>query len=246
MNNNLLEIDELGLYFGDPYVVNQYVTITLPKIGELVKFGEKEYFELVRTITTIPSEAKSQLWDMGIDWNKITDYQMFTMLAPTLPKSQTCILFGDLDFQALRLYDHPQSGGVYLKDPNSGVIIDELAYGKIQAFLCKAHNLTKKVQHAANEMTRKVLIEEDRRNRAYAAKKEYKSFLRPVISAVKCRMGYDLDYVKNMGIVELMDDAARLQIIVHADALLHGSYSGMIDTKKIKKSEFDWLRDITK
>lgn len=246
MSNDLLEVDELSLYFGDPYVVNQYITITLPTIGELVQFGEKEYFGVVQTLTTIPSEAKSQLWDMGIDWNKITDYQMFTMLAPTLPQSQTSILFGDLDFQALRLYDNPQSGGVYLKDPESGVIIDELAYGKIQAFLCKAHNLTKKVQHAANEMTRKVLIEEDRRNRAYAAKKGYKSFLRPIISAVKCRMGYDLNYIKNMGLVELMDDVARLQIIVQTDALLHGSYSGMIDTSKIKKSEFDWLRDITK
>jgi hypothetical protein len=43
-----------------------------------------------------------------------------------------------------------------------------------------------------------------------------------------------------------MDDISRLQIIVNSDALLQGSYSGMIDTKKIPKREFDWFREITK
>lgn len=55
-NNNLLEVDELSLYFGDPYVINDYITITLPKIGELVKYGERQYYNLVQTITAIPSD----------------------------------------------------------------------------------------------------------------------------------------------------------------------------------------------
>ena len=59
-------------------------------------------------------------------------------------------------------------------------------------------------------------------------------------------MGYTLDYVKNMGLFEFMDDLSRLQVIVNTDALLNGMYSGMIDTKKINKKEFDWCRDISK
>lgn len=55
-NENLLEVDELALYFGDPYVVNKYITITIPKIGEVVKFGEKQYYSMVQTITAIPSD----------------------------------------------------------------------------------------------------------------------------------------------------------------------------------------------
>jgi hypothetical protein len=89
------------------------------------------------------------------------------------------------------------------------------------------------------------MIDEDRQKIAYNSKQPYKSFLRPIISAVKCRMGYTLDYVKNMGLYEFMDDLSRLQIIVNSDALLQGSYSGMIDTKKIPKKEFDWCREIT-
>lgn len=55
-NENLLEVDELSLYFGEPYVVNDYITITIPKIGEIVKYGERQYYSMVQTITAIPSD----------------------------------------------------------------------------------------------------------------------------------------------------------------------------------------------
>jgi hypothetical protein len=244
-NENLLEVDELSLYFGDPYKVNDYVTITLPKIGELVRFGEKSYYSMIQTITAIPSEMKSQLWDMGLDWTQITDFQLFMMLAPTLPKNKTSIIFGDLNLEAMHPFENKENDTVFLGDPETGAIIDELAFGKIHSYLCSAHNLTKKVEKAANEYTKKFMIDEDRQKIQYSQKQPYKSFLRPLISAVKCRMGYTLDYVKNMGLYEFMDDLSRLQIIVHSDALLQGSYSGMVDTKKIPKKEFDWCREIT-
>lgn len=243
-NENLLEMDELSMYFGEPYVVNDYITITLPKIGEVVKYGERQYYSMLSTITAIPSEMKSQLWDVGIDWTQITDFQLFMMLVPTLPKDKTYILFGNLDFQAMRPFQNKQNDTIILCNQDTGEIIDELAYGKISSYLCSAHNLTKKVEKAANEFTKKFMIDEDRQKLQYNAKQPYKSFLRPLISAVKCRQGYTLDYVKNMGLFEFFDDVNRLQVIVNADALLQGSYSGMVDTSKIQKSAFDWTRPI--
>ena len=246
-NENLLEVDELALYFGEPYVVNDYITITIPKVGDVVKYGERQYYSMVQTITAIPSEMKSQLWDMKprVDWTQMTDFQLFMMLAPTLSQDKTSILFGDINFQAMRLFENKENETVFLGDPETGIIIDELAFGKIHSYLCSAHNLTKKVEKAANEFTKKFMIDEDRQKILYHSKQPYKSMLKPLISAVKCRMGYTLDYVKNMGLCEFFDDLSRLQIIVNADALLQGSYSGMIDTSKIPKKNFDWCREIT-
>lgn len=245
-NENLLEMDELSLYFGEPYKVNDYIVIALPKVGDVVKYGEREYYNMVQTITAIPSDMKSQLWDIGIDWTQITDFQLFMMLAPTLPQSKTQIIFGNIDFQAMRPFENKVNDTVVLADPETGVVIDELAYGKITAYLCTAHGFTKKVEKAANEFTKKFMIEEDRQKIKYNAKQPYKSFLRQIISAVKCRMGYSLDYIKNMGLYELTDDLSRLSIIVQSDALLQGSYSGMVDTSKIPKKNFDWTRAIEK
>ena len=243
-NENLLEVDELALYFGDPYVVNNYITITIPKVGEVVQYGERNYYSMIQTITAIPSEMKSQLWDIGLDWTQITDFQLFMMLAPTLSKEKTSIIFGDLDFNAMKPFENKENETVFLGDPETGVIIDELAFGKIHSYLCSAHNLTKKVEKAANEFTKKFMIDEDRQKILHNAKQPYNSFLKPLISSVKCRMGYTLDYVKNMGLCEFFDDLSRLQIIVNADALLQGSYSGMVDTSKIPKHHFDWCREI--
>ena len=244
-SENLLEVDELALYFGKPYVVNDYITITIPKIGEVVEFGERQYYSMVQTISAIPSEMKSQLWDIGLDWTQITDFQLFMMLAPTLPQNQTSILFGDLNLQAMRPFENKENETVFLCNPETGAIIDELAFGKIHSYLCAAHNLTKKVEKAANEFTKKFMIDEDRKKILHNAKQPHKSFLKPLISSVKCRMGYTLDYVKNMGLCEFFDDLSRLQIIVNADALLQGTYSGMVDASKIPKKNFDWCREIT-
>lgn len=245
-NENLLEMDELSLYFGEPYKVNDYITITLPKVGDVVKYGEREYYSMVQTITAIPSDMKSQLWDMGFDWTKMTDFQLFMMLAPTLPQSKTQIIFGAIDFQAMRPFENKINDTVVLANLETGVVIDELAYGKITAYLCAAHGFTKKVEKAANEFTKKFMIEEDKQKIKYNAKQPYRSFLRHIISAVKCRMGYSLDYIKGMGLYELTDDLSRLSIIVQSDALLQGSYSGMVDTSKIPKKNFDWTRAIEK
>ena len=244
MSKDILEVDQLQLYFGDDYVVNDYIKIHQPTIGEIVDFGEQQYFSMVQTITAIPSEMKSQLWDMGIDWTQITDFQLAMMLWPTLPQEKTKILFGDLNFQKFSPRENLQNGDIALVDIESNVVIDELAYMKIQKYLCSAHNLTKKVEKAANEFTKKFMIDEDRKNLQHNSKKEYKSFLLSLITSVKARQGYTKDYVKNMGLVEFMTEISRLQIIVNTDALLGGAYSGMMDTSKIPKKDFDWTRPI--
>lgn len=243
--DDLINVDYLKLYFGDPYVVNKYVTIYQPTIGEIIDYGERKYFSMINTLAAIPSEMKSSLWDSGIDWTQITDFQLFMMLAPSLSQKQTKIVLGDIDLQRMKPVENLQNGEIVLRDPVTGAVIDELAYGTMHAYLCKLHNLTKKVEKAGNKFTKQVLIDEDRQKREYSAKQPYKSFLLNLISSVKVRQAYTKDYIRNMGLYEFFDDLSRLQIIVSTDALLGGVYSGFCDTSKIPKSSFDWCREIT-
>lgn len=241
--DDLINVDPLKLYFGEPYVVNQYVTIYQPTIGDIIEYGEREYFSMINTLVAIPSDMKSQLFDTGLDWNKVTDFQLFVMLAQSLPQEQTKIVLGDLDLQRMKPVENLQNGEMILRDPMTGAIIDDLAHKIISAYLCKLHNITKKIEKAGNKYTKQVLIDEDRQKRAFAAKQPYKSFLMPLVSSIKVRQSYTRDYIKNMGLYEFFDDVNRSQIIVNTDALLSGAYSGMMDTSKIKKSQFNWMRE---
>ena len=243
--DDLINVDYLKLYFGDPYVVNKYITIYQPTIGDIIEYGEREYFSMINTITAIPSECKSMLWDMepSLDWTQVEDFQLFMMLSRSLSQEQTKIILGDIDLQRMKIVENLQNGDPVLKDPVTGAIIDELAYKTMSAYLCKLHNLTKKVEKAGNKFTKQVLIDEDRQKREYSAKQPYKSFLMPLVSSIKVRQGYTKDYIRNMGLYEFFDDVNRTQIIVNTDALLSGAYSGMMDTSKIPKSNFNWMRE---
>ena len=91
--SDMFEVDQLQLYFGNDYVINDKLKIKQPTIGEIVDFGEAQYFSVVHTITAIPSDMKSQLWDIGLDWTELEDFELFIMLAPTLSIDKTKLLF---------------------------------------------------------------------------------------------------------------------------------------------------------
>lgn len=238
-----LEIDELLLYFGDDYVINDKIRIHQPIIGEIVS-GEREYFSMVHTLTAIPSDMKSQLWDMGLDWCEVDDFELFSMLVQTLPKDKTKILFGDLDFSKLRPFKNNQNGDIVLADREAEIVIDKMIYLRIVTYLRNLHNLTPKVEKAANKMTKKVLIEEDRQKILHAKEKPFKSYLLPLISAIKVKQGYTKDYVRNMGLYEFFDDVSRISVIDHASHLLNGAYCGMADLSKVPKKDFNWMREL--
>lgn len=239
-----LDVDDLKLYIGSEYVINDKITILQPKILDIAEFGEKEFFSVVHTITAIPSDMKSSLDDMGLDWVEVEDFELFMMLVQTLSPDKTSILFGNLDFSKLRPFRNNQNGDIVLADKETGVIIDKMIYLRIVNYLRKAFNITPKIEKAANKMTRKILIEEDRKNKELAKDKPFKSYLLPLISSVKVKQGYTKDYVLNMGYVEFMNDVARLQVINNADHLLSACYAGTIDMKKINKAELNWMKEL--
>ena len=240
-----LEVDDLKLYIGDDYVINDKIKVLQPTIKTIAEFGEKDFFSVVHTITAIPSDMKSQLWDMGLDWMEVDDFELFIMLSQTLTPNRTWLLFGDLDFSKLKPFNHPNiEGEIILADKESGFFIDKMIYLRIVSYLRKAFNITPKIEKAANKMTKKILIEEDRNRIQQNRDKPFKSFLLPMISSVKVKQGYTKEYVLNMGYVEFMNDVARLQVIHNADHLLSACYAGTIDMKKINKSELNWMKEL--
>ena len=170
-----MDVDELQLYFGDDYVINDNISIHQPSIGEVMSYGEAQYFSMVHTITAIPSDMKSQLWDMGLDWCEIEDFELFMMLIQTLEPERTAILFGDIDFSSLKPFRNNQNGHIVLANKETGLIVDKMIYLRIVNYLRKLHNIKPKIEKAANKRTRQVLIEEDRQRLMHAKEKPFKS-----------------------------------------------------------------------
>lgn len=244
MDSELIQIDELKMYFSKPFHINDKITIYTPTIGQIIDFGEREYYSMIHSLTCIPSDMKSQLFDMKIDYEEISDFELFIMLSRTLNADITRLVLGDLDLSKLSVGINPDNNETILIDEETGLVIDRLIYMKMVTYLRKVHNITPKVEKAKNKTTKKILIQLDRDKIAKAKKTPYKSQLKYLISAMMRYPGfpYKSYELEKVGLCEFMDYVMGSQIYISATTLLQGSYSGMIDTSKINKKEFNWMR----
>lgn len=256
INHNASEIDELQMYFGDDYKVNDYITIHQPTIQEIVNFGESATYSSIAPFTGNPTSYRLQLWDAGIDWNKISDFDLFIMLVQSMTKETTSLIFGDFDFSILKPYTYVNEQGenktILADNPtNPKYIIDESLYLHIRSYIREMFDQHPKVEKAKGRMTKEMIIDEERMKLEMEKRKKKdgvsRSFLLPLISGMVNHPGfkYKKNELKEIQIVEFMDSVKRLQIYESTRALMSGMYSGMLDTSKMNlNKELNWLRDL--
>ena len=243
------QVDELKLYMAEDIKIANGIVLKCPKIRDVAEYGESAYFSMAQTLCATPSSMMVQLDDMKLNYMKIRDFELFMMLCQNLKPEATHLLLGDLDLSKFKPHQVGDTEEVILVHEDtmgseSPIVISPIIHEVLTTYIRRMHNFKKEVKKAGNEITRRQLIRLARQDAAMAKNKPYESFLRPVISAVKCRQGYSMDYIREMGIFELMDDLSRLNVIVQADAALGGMYSGTIDTKKMDKTVLNWTRNI--
>lgn len=244
------QVDELKLYMSEDIKIANGIVLKCPKVKDIAEYGEAAYFSMANTLCATPSSMMVALDDMKLNYMKVKDFELFMMLTQSLKPEATRLLLGDLDLTKFKPHQIKDTEEVILvhedtKNDENPIIINPIIHEVLTTYIRKMHNFKKEVKKAGNEITRKQLIRLARQDAQMAKNKPHESFLRPVISAVKCRQGYSMDYIKQMGIFELMDDISRLNIIVQADAALGGMYSGFVDTKKMDKTVLNWTRNIT-
>lgn len=252
-----LKFSELRMYFGDDYKVNDFISIHQPTIQEIIDFGEDEMYHSVSPFTGNPTTYRLQLWDAGIDWNKISDFELFAMLVGGMKKEDTSLIFGDFDFSILKPFAETDKNGnqrLVLADDamNPKYIIDEDLYMHIREYIRAMLDQHPKVEKAKGKMTKEMIIDEERMKLEIEKKKKQKdgvsrSSLLPLISAMVNHPGfkYKKNELREVNIVEFMDSVKRLQLYESTCALMSGMYSGMLDTSKMNlNKELNWLRDL--
>lgn len=240
----MFKISELFCWCGEPLVINEKISVQQPTIKEIILNDEESYFSAVSTLCSTSSNMKYQFHTMGLDWEKVEDWQVAMLIWPTLSQEKTKLIFGDLDLTKLKPFENKQNGNPVLRDPDTGVVIDEAIYLRIVEYLRKVHGFTRACDKASTPFAHEMAIEMDKEEIEKSKNKEHKSFLYPMISSLKGRQGYTKEQILNMQMYEMTDEINRLQIIVQVDAILNGAHCGMIDAKKIPKENFNWMREI--
>ena len=234
---------DISILLGKDYVVNDAITIKQPTIGDILEIGEEQYFQTVFTLTCIPSDMKYRLYKMGLDYEKVEDYELFFLFSPTIDSSISKRLFYGVDLSNFEMGKDMNNDSLILMDEENDIVIDKFAYIKIAGFFRSLHGLTPKVEHAGNEETKKILIEEEKMKIEMNKDKEFDSTLYSLIlSMVNTEeFKYDFSSIQNLNIAAFLASVTQIQKKKSALALLQGCYSGMIDTSKIKQDNLQWI-----
>lgn len=205
------QVDELKLYMSEDIKIANGIVLKCPKVRDVAAYGEDDYFRMAQTLCATPSSMMVVLDDMKLNYMKVKDFELFMMLCQSLKPETTYLLLGDLDLTKFKPRPYGPTEEVVLvyegtESDEKPIMITPIIHEVLTTYIRKMHNFKKEVKKAGNEITRKQLIRLARQDAEMAKNKPHESFLRPVISAVKCRMGYEMSYIKNMGIFELMDD----------------------------------------
>ena len=242
-----MEFDSLKLYFGGDYEIGK-IRISQPTIGQLMDYGERAYYSMIHSLTSIPSDAKSLLWDAGIDYCAISDFEYFIFMTRGLKQEATKIILNDLDLSRMQMFK--KDGNLVLYDSDTDIVIDEFVYTEMASYIRAMHNIVVKPEKTKSKMIRDILIADDRGKRERHANDTYHSAMLPMISACLNSPGfkYKKSELKDCGIFEFFDSVSRLQILNTAQAVMNGMYCGFADYSKSPgiKEQANIFRDLTK
>lgn len=244
-------MDKLLMYLGEDFTINEKIIVHQPSILDIAQYGEHRYFNIVHTICSIPSDYKSELWDLGYDYCKVNDFECFVLLTRNIGADDTKLLLGDvISFKDMIPAVSPETQQLVLIDKDNDIIIDELIYTQMIEYIRELHNIHPKRERAANKETREILISEDRAKKSLRnSESDEGSILLPLISSMVNSPGfkYDIEQLKNLGIYSFMDSVQRIQTITIANSIYNGMYSGMIDLSKNPSlnKQINWLRDLS-
>lgn len=247
-----LPIDILKVYYKDTIELDSGIILRQPTIAEIKEFGEKRFWKAASTLCANPTSFRVMLWDEGIDWNKLDDFEFFSVLIQGITKEESELFFANVDIRQFRaiIDEDEKLNLVYL--PNPDIQLDQEAYSELVSYLRIFYGIHPKTEKTKGRTNKEIIIMEER-NRFKFAAYEHKdqqweeSQLFPLISSAVNQSGfkYSIDECLNLSIFQFLDSIKRQTVIQEASSLMYGMYSGMVDIKQNKlQGVLDWTRDL--
>ena len=123
--NSLLRTNEIK--------ISDRISIYVPTVGEIYDMGEEEYYNIAQLLTCVPYDLMAQLDDMGIDYEQLTEYELFVMLLKSFivgEKDISSVIRCD-ELNDLRIVENVDSKEMLLVDSNDDVVINVMIQRQI-------------------------------------------------------------------------------------------------------------------
>lgn len=266
--NPKIELDILKMYFDRPYHIDLdgvpgEIVVYPPMLGDIIDVGETKFRQTLSIFTANTTQYRVILWDLNMDWNEISDFDLFVMLYKGIDPESSKLLFGDLDwtkFEPLMIRRPKEDGSPPSEDDPAELILwdneDEIeinydVWNHFCQYLRAATNTYPEEKITNDSTLKQWYINKDKRELQRKKElahegKEPISSLQPLISACVNHPGfkYKKNELNQVSIFEFYDSVSRLAIYEQSIAIMRGMYGGFIDGKGIKPEDYNFMREI--
>lgn len=223
--------------------INDDISIQIPKVGDILD-DEDGYYGVISMLVATPYDMMVQLDDVGIDFTKIEDYDLFLLLFRELSECDTSLIFGDLDLKAFVPMVNTKNNLVVLRDPKTGVVIDKGIYLAIGDTIRQIHHLKKENRKPANVEAKDYMIQRARKKLQRRKHQQDDSHLEELIVALVNteQFTYRFNDVRDLTIYQFNESVQQVVKKIDFDNKMHGIYAGTINAKELSQDDLIWLK----
>lgn len=232
-----------GLLYARSYPVNDKISIRIPTVGEILE-DEARYNSILSCVISTPYDFMVYLDDMGIDFEKLTDYDLFLLLFPSLQATDTSILFGDLDLSKFSPAINEENGQVVLLNAEDDIVIDRGVHDLICQAIRKINHLEKINRRPGNSEAKKYMIERARikLQRAARRKKQSSELEKLIVALVNTEeFKYGYEGVLDLTIYQFRASVDQIIRKIHFNNTMIGVFAGTVKAKELPQDDLTWI-----
>lgn len=235
-----------GLLFKDRVPVADGIEFHIHTIGEIMEFGEEQYFRSIALFLADPFDYMLPLHEMGVDYETINEFELFVTLMGQLSPETMQFLFDDtLSFEGMLLaQDHQNDDQLVLVDPEN----PERIFGPTTLFLLadvirQVHYYEHEIKKAGNKAAKAYFLELAKKRARRKKNQVAKSVLEPLVLALvnAPEFPYDYNTCKDVTIYQFLSSVHKIPKRLLWNFIMHGVHVGMIDAQKLDWKELDWM-----
>lgn len=230
------------LLYKDSLEICSGISLVIPTLGQIIDH-EEAYYSLVSLLTATPFDMMVQLDDMGIDFCKMEDYELFLLMFANLKTQDTSLIFKDLDLTGFVPSVNPQNGLMVLFHREKKLIIDKMIHWKIVEGIRQIHRLKRNNKKVGNEDAKKFLLKRARIKQERRKNQVEESQLESLIIAMVNteQFHYDFEGVRRLTIHQFSESVQQVIKKVDYSNRMFGVYSGTVDAKTLSQDDLNWL-----
>ena len=234
-----------SLLLAKKWWINDDVCMHVPSIGEIIEFGESQYFNTIYMMYATPYELMGQLDAMGIDYEKIEEFDLFCFAFLSMSEEKRVMVFENINPKEYKLVPDPEDKKQHvLLNEGTGHIIRKNDAEMISAFLRKLQCTEKCNKKAGNSEMKKYLLEKARKKLKSAKRSKNDNVIEEMVICLLNTSEFaakSVDDALAMNIYFFNRSMRQINKKIDYDHVCAGIYAGTIDSKKINMKKIHWM-----